>query len=178
MRASTATVAAALAAVLAPLARAHGTVTPAFAETGARQLVTLDTPNERERQPMTALVAVLPTGLAPAAEGQPGTPGWRLEVEGRRATWSGGSVPPATDARFRLLVHGEGEPRTAALTLEQRYPDGRTVSWRPSFTVLPASESPSQYPGRALVAAVVGLTVIGASLVLGRRLRRGSLGAP
>jgi uncharacterized protein YcnI len=155
---------------------AHGTVTPAFLASGEQATVTVDAPNERPSQPMTRLVVVLPEGLSAAPEGQPETRGWRLRTEGRRVSWSGGSVPPDAPAAFALRLRADGDARTLTVGIEQHYPDGGVVSWQPAFTVLPATgSSPGQHPGRALVAAGVGLVVIGASLVLGRRLRRGSL---
>lgn len=176
MRAFPSACAAALAGCLAlpAAARAHGTVTPAFAASGEAATVTIEAPNERRRA-MTGLAVVLPEGLSAAAAGQPATPGWRLRAGGRRAVWTGGSVPPGRRGAFSLRLRAEGEPRALVVRLEQRYPDGGVVVWQPSFTVVPAAtEAPSQHLGRALVAALAGLAVIAASLAAGRRLRRAS----
>ncbi|HEY7732887.1 MAG TPA: DUF1775 domain-containing protein [Gaiellaceae bacterium] len=156
-------------------ARAHVTVTPAFLEVGVPATVTFEAPNERDEQSMTALVIFLPKGVE-ADSSQPEAAGWTLRADARTATWSGGSLPPREIGTFALRLRASGEPRAVSLTASQRYPDGRSVAWSPSLTIVPAAaEDPKQYPGRALIAAVVGLVVIGASLVLARRLRQRSL---
>jgi hypothetical protein len=170
--------AASVALVAAAAARAHVTVTPAFLEAGEAVTVSVEAPNERASHPMTVLALTLPPGLRAEPDGQPVTPGWRLRADGDRATWSGGSLAPDATQQFSLRLRASGEPRSLAIRAEQRYPDGRSVSWAPAFTVLPAAaggDEPEQYPGRALVAAVIGLLVIGASLGVGRRLRQRSL---
>jgi uncharacterized protein YcnI len=156
-------------------ARAHVTVTPTFLEVGKSETVSFEAPNERDGQPMTALVLSLPAGIS--AEGsQPATAGWSLRVEGQTVSWSGGSLAPRALATFAVRLRAGGEPRAVTVKAVQHYPDGGTVAWTPAFTVLPAAaDAPQQYPGRALVAAVVGLAVIGASLVLARRIRQRSL---
>jgi hypothetical protein len=161
---------------LAAAARAHVTVMPAFAASGGTVTVTLDAPNERTEEPMTGLSLTLPPGLRADPADQPETPGWTLHAAGRMVTWDGGSLAPAKSARFSLRLDARGAPGAVTIHAEQRYPDGRSLEWTPSFTVLPpAGEAPSQHLGRALVAAVVGLAVIAVSLLAVRRLRRGSL---
>jgi hypothetical protein len=55
----------------------------------------------------------------------------------------------------------------------QGYPDGGTVPWRIDLTVTPATGAPAeQHLGAAALAAVVGLAVIGGSLLVLQRLRR------
>jgi hypothetical protein len=162
--------------LVAGAARAHVTVTPTFLEVGVPTTVSFEAPNERDGHPMTALVIVLPKGI----EGDPSQPeaaGWTLRVDGRTATWSGGSLPAREIGTFALRLRATGEPRAVSVTASQRYPDGRSVAWSPSLTIVPAAaaDDPKQYPGRAVIAAVVGLVVIGASLVLARRLRQRSL---
>jgi uncharacterized protein YcnI len=161
---------------LAAAARAHVTVMPAFVASGGTVTVTLDAPNERAGAPMTGLFVTLPSGLRADPADQPETPGWTLHAAGRTVSWDGGSLAPDASAQFNLRLEASGAPGAVAIRAEQVYADGRSVEWTPSFTVLPpAAEAPSQHLGRALVAAVVGLAVIAASLVAVRRLRRGSL---
>jgi hypothetical protein len=156
-------------------ARAHVTVSPSFLEVGVPATVTFEAPNERDGHPMTALEISLPQGIE-ADPSQPEAPGWTLRAGGRTATWSGGSLPPREIGTFTLRLRATGEPRAVSLTASQRYPDGRSVTWSPSLTIVPAAaDDPKQYPGRGLVAAVVGLVVIGASLVVARRLRQRAL---
>lgn len=177
MRQCTAAVSVALAALwLAAAARAHATVTPAFAPSGGTVTVTVAVPNERAGQSMTRLTVLLPPGLRVEPGDQPETPGWTLRAQDRAATWVSGSLAPDATARFALRLEAEGPPGAVTIRAEQLYPDGGSVAWTPSFTVLPAADqAPSQHLGRALVAAIVGLAVIALSLVALRRLRRSSL---
>jgi hypothetical protein len=151
-------------------------MSPAFLASGETATLRIDAPNERESEPMTALTIALPIGLVADPQNQPVTEGWRLEVAGGNATWTGGTTAPGEPASFELRVEASGEPGSVTIEAKQRYPSGATVSWTPAFTILPATDgSPSQRPGRALVAAIVGLIVVGGGLVVAHRLRRRTL---
>lgn len=170
-------VAAACALVLASPAAAHVTVTPAFLAGGETTVLRFDAPNERESEPMTALAITLPAGLETNPSDQPVTDGWTLAISGNEAIWSGGSAAPGEPAVFELRVRAAGEPGAVTIEAEQRYESGASVSWTPSFTVLPAAEeSPSQHLGRALIATIVGIAVVAAGLLVLHRLRRRSPG--
>lgn len=167
-------VATALAVALPALA--HVTVSPAFLAADESTTLAFDAPNEREAEPMNALAVTLPPGLATVSGDQPETVGWQLEVTDTEAVWSGGAVEAGESQLFELKVSASGEPTAVKITAEQRYASGASVQWTPAFTILPASgESPDQYIGRALVAAIVGLVLIGGSLVVARRLRQRTL---
>jgi hypothetical protein len=136
-------------------------------------MLRFEAPNEREDEPMTGLVLRLPTGLRAEPAGQPRTIGWELEATGGQAVWSAGSLPPGATQVFELAVSASGEPGGVLISADQLYPSGAKVSWAPGFTILPAAgDSPSQRPGRALVAGIVGIVIVAASLVVAHRLRR------
>ncbi len=65
---------------------------------------------------------------------------------------------------------------TYAFTATQTYDDGATVHWKIDLSVLPAAgaAAPKQDPWGAIAAALVGVVVIGGSLVGVRMLRRRS----
>lgn len=157
-----------LALVLAPTAHAHVTVTPAFLTGGKASVLRFDAPNERD-VPMTGLVITAPPGVDLQPVAAPA--GWSLEVAGDVATWSGGSLAPDATATFAIEARAGRAPGTVAFRAVQRYADGRDVAWDVASTILPGS-SPKQHLGRAVVAAVAGAAVIGASLLVLRTLRR------
>jgi hypothetical protein len=162
------------AAALVPSAAAHVTAQPAFVPVGVEASVSFDSPNERDR-PMTSLELVAPDGVELVGADAPR--GWSAEVSGRRATFTGGSLPTEATLLFPVRLRASGEPRTAVFRATQRFDDGAVVRWETPLTLLPGStaEDPSEHPTRALVAAVVGIAVIAGSLLLVRRLRRRTL---
>ena len=56
----------------------------------------------------------------------------------------------------------------------QGYDDNATVRWKADLSVLPATgaAAPKQHPWTAVIATIIGLLVIGGSLVAVRALRR------
>lgn len=161
-----------LAAVSAPSAHGHVTPTPPFAEVGVPTRVVFETPNEREGRVTTSLRLETPVGieLGPAAA----PAGWRLELDGRVATWTGGRLGGTDVVGFPLLLTARTETGVRTFEAAQGYDDGETVRWGASLTVLPAppERAPSQRLGRALVAGAVGLGVIGLSMLVLWRARR------
>jgi hypothetical protein len=167
-------VAATLAVVAAPGAAAHVTAQPSFVAVGAKATVSFEAPNERDR-PMTSLELVAPAGVEVLAAEAP--PGWRAEVRGGRAEFSGGRLAAGQTSLFPLRVRARGEPGTAVFDAVQRFDDGAAVRWEAPLTLVTGSaiETPDEYPGRALLAAVVGVAVIASSLMVLRRTRRRTL---
>jgi hypothetical protein len=161
---------AALAAASA--AAAHVTVSPAAVTEGVTSRVTLLTPNERPRHATTSLAVELPVEVAIVSADAP--PGWRVSHTSRTVTWTGGAIRGEASASFPLTLRGIGPAGAVTLDADQGYEDGATVPWKASLTVLPASgaDAPREHPGRALLAAVVGVAVVAVSLVVVHRLRR------
>ena len=163
-----------LAFLAAAPAAAHVTVVPPFAQAEAETRLVLDVPNERLTQPMTSLDVTVPAGMAVRSAEPLGA--WSGEVDGRAARWTGGSLPPRTTARFALVVVGPRRAGAVQLRAVQGYPDGGTVPWQIDLTITPGNGAGAeQHLGAAALAAVVGLVVIGGSLLLLHRLRRRKL---
>jgi uncharacterized protein YcnI len=166
-----------LAALAVPsAARAHVTVLPAFIEDGQRTTLTFSAPNERPPHSVTKLTVSFPGGIDLLPMSAP--PGWRLDLEPRRATWSGGATRPHQIGQFELQARTVIEPTGVILVAVQRYDDGGNVRWTIPFTVLPAAHTPKQHLVGALIAGIVGLAAIGGGLlVLRRRQPRSAIGA-
>ena len=124
---------------------------------------------------MTSLELVAPAGVEILDADAPR--GWRAQVGGGRASFTGGSLPTGATLLFPVRVRASGEPRAAVFTATQRFDDGAAVRWEAALTLLPSSaaENPDEHPGRAVVAALAGVAVIAGSLLLVRRLRRRTL---
>jgi hypothetical protein len=100
-----------------------------------------------------------------------------VEHTERRVSWSGGRITGESSVSFAVTLRGIGPAGAVTLDARQGYEDGATVPWRASLTVLPATGSgaPREHPGRAILAAVVGVAVVAGSLLAVHRLRRRSL---
>ncbi|HXG77583.1 MAG TPA: hypothetical protein VNJ53_13540 [Gaiellaceae bacterium] len=156
-RAISACSAAALAALLlAATASAHVVARPQFLPAEGRTTLVLEVPNERN-EPMSGLSVTLPAGLAPVQAAAPSP--WELALEGPRATWTSGSLPPGLSASFPLAVEASTEPGPATLQVEQRYPGGEVVRWPLALTVTPGSV-PREHPWRGIAVALVGLGLL------------------
>jgi hypothetical protein len=157
-------------AAAAPVA-AHVTVSPPAVSEDATDAVVLVTPNERPGHETTRLDVSLPRELEVVSAEAPA--GWKVETATRTVTWSGGTIRDQDTVSFPVTLHGVGPAGAVTLDVRQGYEDGATVPWQASLTVLPASgaSAPRSHPGRALIAAVIGVGIVGASLVVLRRLR-------
>ncbi len=100
--------------------------------------------------------------------------GWSATVAGSTVTWSGGRIEGSRVVAFPVSLNARVRAGTYALASAQRYSDGATVRWKVAFNVLPAAgaAAPSQHPWGAVVAVLIGIAVIAASLA-GVRLLRG-----
>ena len=165
-----------LAALAVPsLAHAHVTVLPAFIEDGQRSTLTFSAPNERPPHSVMRLTVTFPEGVELLPTAAP--TGWRLDLERRRATWSGGATRPHQIGQFELRARTSSEPTGVVLEAVQRYDDGGDVRWTIPFTILPASHPPKEHLVGALIAGIVGVAAIAAGLVvLWSRQTRSAMG--
>ena len=106
--------------------------------------------------------------------------GWRLDLAGSRARWSGGRIEGTRVVAFPLSVTARTRAGNVTFRAIQGYDDGESVRWEANLTVLPASgsEAPSQRLDRALAAGAVGLVVIAGSFLVLRLTRRRPLQDP
>jgi len=163
--------------VLAASAAAHVTLTPSFLAADSTTSLRLSGPNERG-EPMTGFAVTVPTGLR-IVEAHP-MGAWRSEVDGRTATWSGGSLTPEAEATFTLQLEASVEPGTLKLEAEQLYPGGAVVRWPIALTVVPGSGVHEFWTDDTLISpfpfyALLAVVALGLVLFLVRRKRRRSL---
>jgi hypothetical protein len=153
-------------------AHAHVTVAPPFVEADRQTRIAFQTPNERAPHATTSLVIEAPPGVQLAPLEAP--PGWRLQLSGRRARWTGGRITARRVVSFPLSVTARTRAGTATFKATQGYDDGEVVRWGAGVSVLPAagSDAPSEHLDRALAAGAVGIAVIVASFLVLRLLRR------
>lgn len=160
---------------LAAPAGAHLTLRPPSLTTGEEMLLTIDLPNERQAA-MTGAMLSAPSGVELREARSDG--GWTGAVNGNEARWSGGSLPPGEVASFAVQIRVTAAPGPASFSAEQLYDDGETVGWQTTVSVLPPPGSPApseQQLGRAVVAGLIGLALVGALLAVHRIRRRRSL---
>jgi hypothetical protein len=153
-------------------AQGHVTIAPPFVDVGTTATIAFETPNERPPHRTTGLVVQAPPGVELAAARPPS--GWRLQLSGDTARWSGGAIAGRGVIRFPLSVTARIPAGTATFRATQTYDDGESVRWDAALTVLPATgaAAPSQHLDRALAAGAVGLVVIAGSFLALRLLRR------
>jgi hypothetical protein len=145
-----------LALVLAPCAGAHPFFERAFAPQGAEARLVLVLPNER-RVPMTELELSAPPGVKVVAAES--TSPWHGSVDGGRASWTGGHVPPLANARVVVRLTPTGEPGATTFDVRQRFADGRSVNWPVELTVTPGVAGDADGDGsiRGVAFAAVGI---------------------
>jgi hypothetical protein len=139
-------------------------------EDGRRTTLVFSAPNERAPHSVIRLTVTVPAGIE--LEAAPAPPGWTLTLTPRRATWTGGRTLPRQVAQFRLSASTDVEPGSVTIDAVQRYDDDASVRWAIPLTILPSAKAPKEHLWPALVAGIVGLGVIGASLALIETRRR------
>jgi uncharacterized protein YcnI len=168
--------AAALAALVLPAgALAHVTINPPFVSNGVESDIAFQAPNERAPRATVELRTTAPPGVRVISATAP--PGWRVVVSGSNVTWTNGRIEGTHIVAFPVRVLARVRAGTYSFLSAQRYDDGATVKWQATLSVLPAegSAAPSEHPWGAIVAALAGVLVIGASLIGIRLLRRRTL---
>lgn len=171
MRRALPAAAAACLALAAPAA-AHVTVRPPFVEAGTETTLAFETPNERAPRATVAITTTAPPGVEIVSAEAPA--GWRAAVAGSTVSWRGGRITGARTVPFPVRIVARVRAGTYRFSSEQRYSDGAVVRWQVDVTVLPAqgAAAPKQHPWGAVLAGVIGLAVIVASLAGLRLVRR------
>jgi uncharacterized protein YcnI len=154
--------------ILAEPAAAHVIAQPSFLPSGSSASISFSAPNERDA-PMTVFSITAPAGVV--LEHAHEADGWDESLEGSTATWTGGSTAPSAEETFGATVAAEAEPGVVQLTAEQRYDDGRVVTWLVAPTITPAEDSPSQNLAPAGVVGLLGLLVVVAIAMVAWRRR-------
>lgn len=161
--------------VVAPAASAHAQFTPAALNANVETVIQVEVPNERRGHATTGLTLRFPPGIDVIAATGPS--GWTAAVDGGTALWSGGRVEGEKVVTFSVTLRTGLRADTYEIEARQLYEDREHVDFAPKLTVLPATgyAAPRQHLGRAVIAGVVGLIVVAASLLGVRYLRRRSL---
>jgi len=147
-------------------------MTPPFVDADAKATVAFELPNERAPHATISLEVKAPPGVELDSATPPA--GWKLELAGGTARWTGGRIEGTRTVAFPLAVTARTRAGTELFKATQGYDDGEVVHWNAGLTVLPAagSDAPSQHLDRALAAGAVGLAVIAASFLALRFFRR------
>jgi uncharacterized protein DUF1775 len=162
----------AAALALVPAAVAHVTLSPPAVEAGTTARIVVSTPNERPGHETVRVTVDMPPQVEIASAQAP--PGWIVEHSDRNATWSGDRISGTATVEFPLELHGLGPAGAVYVTARQHYEDGADVTWQANLTVLPAegAAAPRSHAGRALVAGIAGIVLVGGGLAVLHRLRR------
>lgn len=169
-------VAAGVALATALPAHAHPILTPGSIGVDAETRIVTAIPNEREGHATVAFTLSFPPGFTVVDAERTGP--WLGSADARTASWSGGSITGTSTVEFALLLTAVAPTGTYDVVLDQRYDDGRSVTTKAPIIVLPAlgEAAPDQHVGRAIAAAVVGILIVGGSLLTLRLLRRRPVG--
>jgi hypothetical protein len=150
---------------LAGVAAGHPIPTPSFVTAGQPETVTFVLHNERA-EPMTGLAVTVPSELRVREAVSPGE-GWSGSVDGRKTTWTGGTLPAGATSSFSLVLEATGEPGSLTLEAAQLYPGGDRVRWPVVLTILPGAEgSGGGSSSAALLVAGIGLLLAAGLLVV------------
>ena len=164
--------------LVVPTASGHVTVAPSFVRAGETATLTLTVPNERG-QPMTGLAVRLTDGLR-MVQGVP-LLAWSSTLDYAHAVWYDGRLAPGDEATFTVRIEAWAPPGPANVLVTQRYPDGKTVEWPITLTVIPGGSVSERgwvddtLTPPLLLFALLGTAALGLVLFLVRRKRRRSL---
>ena len=151
-----------LALATAGPAAAHVIPQPAYLTPGQLTTIAFAAPNERPPHTMVGLTITAPAGVT-LATATP-SPGWRLSTSGNTAEWTYEAVASGKgpSGPFRIVASTSLAPGAVTFHAVQRYDDGGLVRWTVALTVLPGqTATPRQHLLPAVVAAILGLVVIG-----------------
>jgi uncharacterized protein YcnI len=162
----------AVALVSVGVAAAHPALSPGSIEAGVATPIVAQVPNERRGHATTGVTLGFGKGFTVVKAAQVGS--WSPRSETTDAAWRGGRISGSDQVDFPLTVEANVPAGSYDVTLLQAYDDGRSVTTKTQILVLPAAgeNAPSEHPGRAIIAAIAGILVVGGSLVGLRALRR------
>jgi uncharacterized protein YcnI len=162
-------------------ASAHAILSPSTALARSSQVFTLAVPTEKEGATTTQIELTPPKGFG--IDSFAAAPGWKRttdqsgsgeEVEIRKVTWAGGSVPTG-EAALLQFVGDVGDAKDYAFKVRQTYSDGTVVDWTGaagSDTPAPTVKAEASLGGGggstlATVAFVIAvLALVGAAIAL------------
>ena len=159
--------------LLAQPAAAHLTAEPAFLAAASSEQILLTVHNDRDAT-MTGFRLTVPDGFRIAAAG--GDESWNGTVDGRSASWTGGSLAAFRPTTLEVELEAAGAmPGPVVFRGDQLYADDETVSWPVTLTVVPAGSNPGDDAVSAtaiVILVVLGLLVVGTfGLVFWQRRR-------
>jgi uncharacterized protein YcnI len=158
------------AAILAPSAEGHVTVTPTTAEPGSDQTFVFTVPNETETGIANRFEVILPPGVE--AEGAQAKPGWTVKREGGRVVWSGGAIRPGEFEQFGISGSAPKSGASVRFVVRESFANGPTYTYHPTLRLAFAEPARGRDSGArsvarwALAVAVVGLAVAVATFFL------------
>ncbi|WP_019911619.1 YcnI family copper-binding membrane protein [Paenibacillus sp. HW567] len=120
--------AAALVLVLATMASAHVTVSPAESATGAWETYTLKVPSEKDAA-TTQVDLRIPQGAE--FKQYEASPGWDVTIEGNKVSWiaTGKGIQAGQFQRFYFTAKNPDAAGALAWNAYQHYADGSVVEW-------------------------------------------------
>jgi hypothetical protein len=151
---------------LAGSADAHVDAIPAFLPASGTESLSLTVHNDIE-ETMTSFAVTVPPGFGVGEVGD--VEGWSAAIDGRTATWAGGSLAFETAETFTLTLEAPAEPGAVTLDAEQRYPGDRSLRWPVDLTVVPADETSSSGWVWVVVAVGAGVLALAGVAILWRR---------
>ena len=151
-----------------PEARAHGTITPAEAPAGMKQLFEIHVPNTSVNVPITGFRLTAPAGVDVRVVD---ANDWSTEVEGSTLVWRDGSVDAGATGVFAFEAGLPNDGTTITFQGEEVYPSvPRSGLFPLQVSLLSRSLSPGE-EGRSLapliVASVLAITTLAAIAATG-----------
>jgi uncharacterized protein YcnI len=158
------------AAILAPSAEAHVTVTPTTAEPGSDQTFVFTVPNETDTGVANGFEVILPPRLD--AEGAQAKPGWSVTREDRRVVWSGGAIRPGEFEQFGISGSAPKSGTSVEFLVRESFANGPTYTYHPTLRLTAPEPARGRDAGArstarwALAVALVGVAVAVATFFL------------
>lgn len=160
--------------VAAPVAGAHGTLTPTSAPGGVTQRFELTVPNDRLDADIVGVTLELPQGSQlESAEAE--QPRWAVTSSETAVRWTGGPIESSTTETFAFTARLPAESGPQRLTLVESYDDGDGAPFPLTVVATGATAAgggrDSTLAAVALALAVLALVVATTALALVLRTR-------